>query len=86
MACEPNLAYVPSSACDLDLVVAPSSYSLLNNTPSNSSLDTDSDDEDPPLLVPPPVRAPLRTSHLPQWVLSTHEATGDLVGDPTNQR
>ena len=50
LACEPDSTYVSSSACEPDLVVVPSSYSLLNNTPSNIFLNTDSDDEHPPLL------------------------------------
>ena len=58
---EPDSAYVSFSACDPDLEIVPSSYSLLDNTPSDSSLDTDSDDEN----IPP------STSQLPRWVGST---------------
>ena len=65
LACEPNLAYVPSSAYEPDLAVVPFSSSLLNNTPSDISLDTDSDDEHPPPPVSPPALAPLTTSQLP---------------------
>ena len=83
---EPDLTYVPSSACEPDLVVVPSSSSLLNKTHSDSSLDTDSDDENHPLPVPPLALAPSTTSQLPQWVLSSREAAGDIAGDPTNQR
>ena len=32
LACEPNSAYVPSSACESNLAVVPFSSSLLNNT------------------------------------------------------
>ena len=86
LACEPNSAYVPSSACEPDLVVVPFSSSLLNNTPFDISSDTDSDDEHPPPPVSPPSPAPLTTSQLPRWIHSTCEAADDLAGDPTNQR
>jgi hypothetical protein len=86
LACEPNSAYVPSLACDPDLVVVPFSSSLLNNTPSDISSDTDSDDEHPPLPVSSPTPTPPTTSQLPRWVCSTHESAGDLAGDPTDQR
>jgi len=62
------------------------SSSLLNNTPSDISSDTDSDDEHPPLPISPPAPTPLTTSQLPRWVRSTRESAGDLVGDPTDQR
>ena len=83
MAYEPNSTYVPSSACEPDLAVVPSSSSLLNNTPSDIPFDTNSDDEHPSPPISQPALAPPTTSQLPQWVLSTCEATGDLVGDPT---
>ena len=86
MAYEPNSTYVPSSACELDLAGVPFSSSLLNNTPSDISLNTDSDDERPPPHVFSPAPTPPTTSHLPRWVLSTCEATGDLASDPTDQR
>ena len=65
LACEPNSAYVPSSACEPDLAVVPSSYSLLNNTPSDISSDIESDDEHPPPLISPPSPALPTTSQLP---------------------
>ena len=86
MACEPNSAYVPSSACEPDLAVMPFSSSLLNSTPSDISSNTDSDDEHPPPPSSPPTPAPPTTSQLPQWVRSTRELTGDLAGEPTDQR
>jgi hypothetical protein len=70
---------------EFDLVVVPSSSSLPKNTP-NSSLDTNNDDEDPPLPISPPATTPSTNSYLLRWVYSTHEATGDLAGDPTDQR
>jgi hypothetical protein len=86
LACEPTLTYVPSSTCKPDLAVVSFSSSLLNNTPSDISSDTDSDDEHPPLPVSSPAPAPPTTSQLPQWVRYTRESVGDLVGDPTDQR
>ena len=79
--CELNLTYMSSSACEPNLVVVPSMFSLLENTP-DSSLDTESDYENPPPYVPPLAPTPLTTSQLPRWVLCTREAIGDLVGDP----
>jgi hypothetical protein len=64
-ACEPDSAYVPSSTCEPDLAVVTSSSSLLDNTPSHNSLDTDSDDENHPPLVPPPTPVPLAAPQLP---------------------
>ena len=58
---------------------------FLKKNPSNRSLDTDSDDENPPLHVPPPSPAPPITPQLPQWVCSTRESIGDLVGDPIDK-
>ena len=86
LACEPNLEYVPSSACEPDLAVVSFSSSLLNNTPSDISSDTNNDDEHPPLPTSPPAPAPPTTSQLPRWVRSTCEAAGDLAGDPRDQR
>jgi hypothetical protein len=86
LACEPNSAIVPSSACDPSSVVVPSSVPILD-----SSSDDESEDENPPLPadIPPdesfePEQAPVPP--LPRWVHSTREATGDLVGDPSDQR
>jgi hypothetical protein len=85
LACEPNSAGVPSSACEPYLAVVPSSVSILD-----SSSNDDSEDENPPLLadIPPydsfePEQAPVPP--LPRWVRSTREATGDIVGDPSDQ-
>ena len=76
---------MPSSAYDPDLAGVPSSSYLLDNNPSDNSLDTDNDDENPPPSVPPPTLAPLTTSQLPRWVHSTREVVGDLAGDPIDQ-
>jgi hypothetical protein len=86
LACEPNSAGVPSSAFEPSLAVVPSSVSILD-----SSLDDDSENENPPLPadIPPddsfePEQAPVPP--LPRWVCSTREAAGDVVGDPSDQR
>ena len=76
---------MPSSACEPDLAIVPSSSSLLDNTPFDSSSNTDSDDENPPPLIPPLALAPPTTSQIPRWVHSTREVVGDLAGDPTYQ-
>ena len=83
LACEPNSTYVPSLACEPDLAVVPFSSSLLNNTPSDISSDTNADDEHTPPPISPPALAPSTTPQLPRWVYSTRESSGDLVGDPT---
>ena len=86
MACEPNLAGVPSLACEPDSVIVPSyssSSSYLDMFPTRVSND-DSDDENPPPLAPVPPIAPAPI--LPRWVHSTCEAAGDLDGDPRDQR
>ena len=85
LACEPNLVGVPSLACEPDSVNVPSyssSSSFLDKFPTSIS-DDDSEDENPPppTHVPPIEPAPM----LPQWVRSTCEAAGDLVGDPRDQ-
>ena len=77
---------VSSSAYEPDLAIVPFPSSLLNNTPYNISSDIDSDDEHPPPPISPPAPSPSTTSQLPQWVSSTREAIGDLVGDHTDQR
>jgi hypothetical protein len=83
LACEPNSTIVPSSAYDPSSVFVPS-YDLV------SSLDDDSEDENPPSpahspqdesFEPEPTPAP----PLPRWVRSTRETSGDLVGDPSYQ-
>ena len=86
LACEPNSTYVPPLACEPDLAVVPFSSSLLNNTPSDISSDTDSDDEHPSPPASPPTPSPPTTSQLPRWVRSTRESAGDLAGDPIDQR
>jgi hypothetical protein len=75
---------VPSSACEPSLVFVPS-YVLV------SSSDDDSEDENPPphTHLPPDESLeiePTPSPPLPRWVHSTREATGDLVGDPSDQR
>ena len=67
-AYEPDSAYVPSSECEPNLVVVPSSSSILNNAPSDISSDTKSDNEHPPQYVSPPDPTPMTTSQLPRWV------------------
>jgi hypothetical protein len=56
-----------------------------------SSSDDDSEDENPSLPTHPPPDAsfelePAPNTPLPRWVCSTQETTGDLVGDPSDQR
>jgi hypothetical protein len=84
LACEPNSTIVPSSSCDSSSAFVPSSIMV-------SSSGDDSEEENPPLpthlppyesFEPEPTPAP----PLPRWVCSTREATGDLVGDPSDQR
>jgi hypothetical protein len=85
LAYEPNLTIVPFSACDPSLTFVPSSIPILV-----SSLDDDSEDGNPS----PPTHLHLDESFEPEltptplllrWVRSTQEATGDLVGDPSDQ-
>ena len=78
---------VPSLACEPDSMIVPSSSSssssFLDRFPTPIS-DDDNEDENTPLPahVPPIAPAPMP----PQWVRSTCEAAGDLVGDPRDQR
>ena len=60
---EPNVAYLPSSACDPDLADVPSSFSLIDSTSFITSSNDDSDDENPPppALAPPTVPSSLIT-------------------------
>jgi hypothetical protein len=86
LACEPNSAFVPSSACEPSSAFVPSSVHILV-----SSLDDGSEDENPPLPAHfPPDESfehePTPVLPLPRWVCSTQEATGGLVGDPSDQR
>jgi transposase InsO family protein len=85
LACEPNSAVVPSSACKPSLVFVPSYVPILV-----SSSEDESEDENPPppANLPPddsfePEQAPVLP--LPRWVRSTREAVGDLVDDPSDQ-
>jgi hypothetical protein len=84
LACKPNSTFVPSSSFH------PSSTFVLSSI-LVSSLDDDSEDENPP----PPTHLPLDRSFepeptpstpLPRWVHSTPKSAGDLVGDPSDQR
>ena len=82
LACEPNLAGVPSLACKLDSTIVPSSSSSSSfldrfRTPVSDD-DSEGENPPPPSHVPPIAPAPI----LPRWVRSTCEAAGDLVGDP----
>ena len=86
MACEPNLAGVPSLACEPDSTIVPSSSSSSNFFDMFPTLVSDGDSEDqnppPPAHVPLVALAPM----LPRWVRSTCEAVGDLAGDSRDQR
>jgi hypothetical protein len=84
LAWEPNSTIVPSSAYEPSSTFVPS-YDLV------SSSDDDSEDENPPPPAhPPPDESfepePAPAPPLPRWVRSTREATGDLVGDPSDHR
>ena len=85
MACEPNLAGVPSLAYELDSMIVPSSSSSnsLDRFPTPVS-DDNSEDENPPSPAHVPQIAPAPI--LPRWIHSTCEATGDLSSDPRDQR
>jgi hypothetical protein len=80
LAYEPSSTIVSSSACE--------PYSAF--VPSYDLADDDSEEENPPPPAhPPPDESfepePAPTPLLPRWVRSTREATGDLVGDPSDQ-
>ena len=81
LAYEPNLAGVPSLACEPDSTIVPSSSSSSSflNSFLTPIFDDDSEDENPP----PPAHIPLVSPAplLPRWVPSTCEAVGDVVGD-----
>ena len=85
LSCDPNLAGVPSLACEPDSAIVPSSSSskFLDRFPTPVSGD-DSEDENQPLPAHILTIAP--TPMLPIWVRSTCEAAGDLAGDPRDQR
>ena len=84
LAYEPNLAGVLSLACEADSTIVPSSSSsnFLNRFPTPVS-DDDSEDENPP----PPAHVPLiaLAPIPPRWVHSTCEADDDLADDPRDQ-
>jgi hypothetical protein len=70
-SCEPSLAFVPSSVCNPSSMFVPYSIPILV-----SSLDDDSEDENPPLPshLPPDESIepePTPTPPLPRWVCST---------------
>ena len=81
LAYDPNLAGVPSLACEPDSTIVPSSSSsnFLDRFPT-LVFDDDNEDENtpPPARVPPIAPAPM----LPRWVCSTCEVAGDFCGDP----
>ena len=83
LACEPNLAGVPSLACEPDSTIVPYSTSNFLDRFPTPFFDDDSEDENPapPTHVPPITLAPI----LPRWVCSTCEVAGDLAGDPRDQ-
>ena len=85
MVREPNLASVPSLACEPDLVIVPSSSSsnILDRLPT-PVFDDDSEDENPPPPSHVPPIAP--TPMLHRWVRSTCEVAGDLAGDLRDHR
>ena len=83
MSCKPNLAGVPSLACEPHSTIVPSSSYYSSNFLDRFPIpvfDDDSEDENPPppTHVPPIAPAPI----LPRWVRSTCETAGDLAGDP----
>jgi hypothetical protein len=76
---------VPSSSCDPSSTFVPFSIHVLV-----SSLDDDSEDENPPLPghLPPDESFGLEPTlgpQLPRWVCTTQEVIGDLVVDPSYQ-
>jgi hypothetical protein len=96
LVCEPNSAFMPSLVYEPNSVFAPSSdcepYSTFVSSPVLvSSSDDDSEDENPPPLSHLPLDeslepAPAPSPPLSRWVISTREAVGDLVDDPSYQR
>ena len=71
----PPLPYEPDSAYVPPLSIS----SIFDSIPS--SLDDESEDENPPPTCQDIPSAP----QLPIWVRSTRDATGSLVGDPADQ-
>jgi hypothetical protein len=85
LAYEPNSVVVPSSAYEPSSAFVPSSVPILV-----SSSDDESEDENPPSPDHPPPNESFEPElapapPLPRWVLSTREATSDLVSDPLDQ-
>ena len=85
LACKPNSAIVPSSACKPYSMFVPSYVPILV-----SSLNDDSEDENPPFPTHlPPYHSieqePAPKPPLPRWICSTQEATSDLVDDHSDQ-
>jgi hypothetical protein len=89
LTCVPSLAYEPNST-----VVSSSAYEPYSMFVSSfdlvSSLDDDSEDENPPLPAHPPLDEsfepePTPVPPLPRWVHSTREATSGFVSDPSDQ-
>ena len=85
LACETNLAIVPSSACDPSSVFVPSFVPILV-----SSLDDDNEYENKPSSTHLPLDESIEpelapTPPLPGWVHSARESAGDLVGDTSDQ-
>ena len=80
-SCEPSSAGVPPLACDLDSEYVPplSLSSIFNSIPS--SLDDDSEDENPH----PPLEIFSYTPPLPRWVCSSRDAASSLGGDPADR-
>ena len=77
---------MPSLACEPDsMIVSSSSYSskFLDRFLTPVFYDGSEDENPPPPAHVPPM-API--AMLPRWVHSTCEATGDLAGDPRDQR
>jgi hypothetical protein len=95
LAYEPNSAFVPSLACETNLMVVSSSACEPSSTfvPSSdlvSSSNDDIEDENPPPPAhPPPDESfepePTPSPLLPRWVHSTREVVVDLVDDPSDQ-
>ena len=81
LACESNLAGVPSLACGPNLAIVPSSSSskFIDRFPNLVS-DDDGEDENPPSPTHFPPFAP--TQPIPYRDHSTCQVAGDLNGDP----
>jgi hypothetical protein len=87
LAYEPNLVFVPSSACKPSSTFVPSSIHIL----ASSTAGDDNEDENPPLSTHLPSDDSIETEpalapSLLRWVHSTREAASDIFGDPSYQR